>query len=84
MQPKERFISWINKDLSSPKDQPCLALQPEAGCRFALKARISMEACGMEVFKLVSHYGWSIYPCGERVDPEKLAFTRLVGLALIC
>jgi hypothetical protein len=66
------------------KDQPCSALQPGAGCRVPLKARINLEACGMDVFKLVSHYGWAIYPCGERVDPEKLPHTRLVGLALIC
>jgi len=64
--------------------EPCSALQPGAGCRFPLKARISLEACGMDVFKLISHYGWAIYPCGERVAPEKLPHTRLVGLALIC
>lgn len=66
------------------KDEPCSALTPGQGCRFALKARISLEACGMDVFKLVSRYGWSIYPCGEKVDPEKLPHTRLVGLTLIC
>jgi predicted metal-binding protein len=65
-------------------NEPCSGIQPGAGCRFPLKARISLEACGMDVFKLVSHYGWSIYPCGERVDPEKLPHIRLVGLALVC
>ncbi len=65
-------------------DQPCQGLQPGAGCRFPLKARISMEATGIDVFKLVSHHGWDIYPCGERVENEKLPHIRLVGLALIC
>jgi len=64
-------------------DQPCAALQPGTPCRFPMKSRSSMEAVGMDVFTMVSHQGWEIYPCGERVNRENLPHVLLVGLVLI-
>jgi predicted metal-binding protein len=64
-------------------DQPCAALQPGTSCRFPLKSRGSMEALGMDVFKMASRQGWEIYPCGERAKREDLPHVLLVGLALI-
>ena len=64
-------------------DQPCAALQPGMQCRFSLKSRSSMEAVGMDVFKMASRQGWEIYPCGERVKREDLPHVLLVGLVLI-
>jgi predicted metal-binding protein len=64
-------------------DQPCTALQPGMQCRFSLKSRSSMEAVGMDVFKMASRQGWEIYPCGERVKRQDLPHVLLVGLVLI-
>jgi predicted metal-binding protein len=64
-------------------DQPCAALQPGASCRFPLKSRSSMEAMGMDVFKMASRQGWIIYPCGERANRKDLPHVLLVGLILI-
>jgi predicted metal-binding protein len=64
-------------------DKPCAALEPGGACRFSLKSRSSMEAVGMDVFKMVSRRGWEIYPCGERVKIESLPHVLLVGLILI-
>lgn len=65
-------------------DQTCAALQIGNGCRFSLKSRSSMEAVGMDVFRMASHQGWEIYPCGERVKKDGLPHVLLVGLVLIC
>jgi predicted metal-binding protein len=64
-------------------DQPCAGLQLGTGCRFPLKARMTMDAAGIDVFKMASHYGWEIYPCGERVDIENLPHMLRIGLVLI-
>lgn len=64
-------------------DQPCSGIHGEGVCRFANKARSSMEAVGMDVFSIVARQGWEIYPCGARVDPEKTPHVLLVGLILI-
>ncbi|MEI9479316.1 MAG: DUF2284 domain-containing protein [Deltaproteobacteria bacterium] len=65
------------------KNQPCAALHPGKGCRFALKARSSMEAVGMDVFSMAANQGWEIYPCGERVKEKDIPHVLLVGLVLI-
>ena len=64
-------------------DKPCAGLHEDGVCRFAYKARSSMEAVGIDVFAMVARTGWEIYPCGARVDPEKTPHVLLVGLILI-
>jgi len=64
-------------------DQPCAALQSGSGCRYPLKSRSSMEAVGIDAFRMASHHGWEIYPCGERVERTDLPHVLLVGLVLI-
>lgn len=64
-------------------DQTCAALQPGSGCRFPLKSRSSMEAVGIDAFRMAAREGWEIYPCGERVDRINLPHILLVGLVLI-
>ena len=64
-------------------DQICSALQPGSGCRFPLKSRSSMEAVGIDAFKMASRQGWEIYPCGEKVQKENIPYVLLVGLVLI-
>jgi len=64
-------------------DQPCAALGEEKACRFSLKARSSVEAIGIDAYSLATRKGWDVYPCGARVDAEKLPHVLLIGLILI-
>lgn len=60
----------------------CQVLKGEK-CRFPLKARPSMEAVGMDVYRLVASSGWDIYPYGSDANPEDIPAANLAGLVLI-
>jgi predicted metal-binding protein len=64
-------------------DQSCTALLDGGTCRFALKARSSVEALGMDAFSMAAKRGWEVYPCGARVELEKLPHVLLIGLILV-
>ena len=64
-------------------DQPCAALGEEKACRFSLKARSSVEAVGIDAYSMATRKGWEVYPCGARVEPEKIPHVLLIGLILI-
>lgn len=64
-------------------DQPCSAIGEERSCRFPLKARSSLEALGIDAFKLAADQGWEIFPCGRRVQAAQLPHILLVGLILV-
>jgi predicted metal-binding protein len=64
-------------------DKPCAGLGEERKCRFSLKARSSVEAVGIDAFSMAARQGWEIYPCGSRVEREKLPHVLLIGLILI-
>ena len=61
----------------------CAGLEAGKKCRFPLKARSSMEAVGMDVFRMAAKRGWEIYPCGARAEASKIPHVLLVGLVLI-
>jgi predicted metal-binding protein len=65
------------------RDLPCAALGEGKTCRFPLKARSSVEAVGIDAFSMAARKGWEIYPCGARVDTEKVPHALLIGLILI-
>ncbi len=67
--------------LCDPK-QGCRLLKGEA-CRFPLKARPSMEAVGLDVYRLIVSSGWEIYPYGSDAKPEDIPVANLAGLVLI-
>jgi len=52
-------------------------------CRFPLRARPSMEACSMDVFRMATEAGWDIYPIGMDCNPALVPQATLVGLVLI-
>ena len=60
----------------------CQVLKGE-NCRFALKARPSMEAVGMDVYNLIASSGWDVHPYGSDADPENIPVANLAGLVLI-
>lgn len=63
-------------------DQECLILQNKK-CRYSLRARPSMEAVGMDCFKLAVDLGWHIIPIGSGAKAEEVSHGSLMGLVLI-
>lgn len=61
----------------------CQALIDGETCRYPDKARPSMEAVGINVFKLVKEVGWEIHKITENSDPESVPDGILAGLVLI-
>lgn len=53
-------------------------------CRFALKARPSMEGVGIDVYNLVCRVGWDIYPVAHRqVDTSSIPCAVSIGIVLV-
>jgi len=64
------------------QEKSCRALEGER-CRFSLRARHSMEAVGIDVYKMVAEAGWEIYPIGSNAKPEDMPMGSLAGLVVI-
>ena len=60
----------------------CSALKGER-CRHELKVRPSMEAVGIDAYKLATSVGWDVYPIGSDCDPRDIPKGSLMGLILI-
>ncbi len=68
------------KPVFCPK-QPCAVL--EGGqCRYPHLARPSLEALGINVFKLAEKLGWKIHRFLRDTDPKSIPYAMLVGLVL--
>jgi len=52
-------------------------------CRLALRSRPSMEAVGIDCFRLATEIGWDIIPIGSDAPASCLAHGSLMGLILI-
>jgi predicted metal-binding protein len=60
-------------------DEDCRALKLGQSCRFPLRARSSMEAVGMDVYRMATQAGWDIYPIGgKQSDAPYGTFTGIV------
>jgi predicted metal-binding protein len=62
------------------RNLPCKALTDKALCRYPSLARPSMEAVGINVFRLVREAGWEIHFIARDSDPEKIPKGLLAGL----
>lgn len=62
--------------------ESCQALEGKR-CRFALLARPSMEAVGIDVYKMVARAGWDIYPIGSNAKPEDQPKGTLAGIVIV-
>ncbi len=60
----------------------CTVLKGEK-CRLALRARPSMEAVGIDCYRLATMLGWEMYPLGSDVHPNCFPRGNLLGLILI-
>jgi predicted metal-binding protein len=64
------------------QQEGCLAMEGKK-CRFALKSRPSMEAVGIDVYKMAAQAGWDIYPIGSGAKPEDMPKGTLAGIVIV-
>ncbi|MGA2404303.1 MAG: DUF2284 domain-containing protein [Syntrophobacteraceae bacterium] len=60
----------------------CQAMKGDK-CRFSLKSRPSMEAVGIDVYKMVALAGWDIYPIGSGAKAEEVPKGTLAGIVIV-
>jgi predicted metal-binding protein len=65
------------------KKNKCQVVEEGKKCRFPSLARPSMEAVGINVFKLVQDVGWEIQPITRDTDPDSIPGGILTGLVLV-
>jgi len=65
------------------KDLSCAALTDRTLCRYPSLVRPSMEAIGMNAFKLIREVGWEIHPIVKNSDPEAIPNGVLAGIILV-
>jgi predicted metal-binding protein len=64
-------------------DVPCEALMDGRECRFPSLSRPSMEALGINVFRLARDVGWEIHLILRDSDPRSVPKGMLAGLLLV-
>jgi predicted metal-binding protein len=64
------------------QQEGCQALEGKR-CRFSLRSRPSMEAVGMDVYKMVAARGWDIYPIGSNALPADMPKGTLAGIVIV-
>lgn len=62
--------------------ESCAALDGKK-CRFPLRARPSMEAVGIDVFKMAADAGWEIYPIGSSAKAIDVPKGTLAGIVIV-
>ena len=63
-------------------EENCIAMEGKR-CRFSLRARPSMEAVGIDVYKMTAQAGWDIYPIASRAKAEDTPKGTLSGIIII-
>ncbi len=64
------------------QQENCQALEGKR-CRFSLLARPSMEAVGIDVYKMVAAQGWDIQPVGTGAQAENMDHGVLAGIVIV-
>ena len=62
-------------------EEDCRALSGKK-CRFSLRARPSMEAVGIDVYRMVVSAGWDIYPIGSNTRSCDVPRGVLAGIVI--
>jgi len=65
------------------KNKKCRVISDDKPCRYPTLARSSMEAIGINVFRLIQDAGWEIYQITKDSDPKKIPAGVLAGLVLV-
>jgi len=63
-------------------EKTCPPMEGER-CRFSLRSRPSMEAVGIDVYKLTTSVGWDIYPIGSNAKAEEIPKGTLAGIVIV-
>jgi predicted metal-binding protein len=63
-------------------EKDCRALSG-GSCRFSLLSRPSMEAVGIDVYKMVARAGWDIYPIGSGAKQSDVPKGTLAGIVIV-
>ena len=64
------------------QQENCQAMEGKR-CRFSLLVRPSMDAVGIDVYKMVAVTGWDIYPIGSGAKPEDMPKGVLAGIIIV-
>ena len=70
------------KQAFCPHDE-CSALISGQPCRHPLRARASMEAVGMDAFRMAAKVDWDVYPIGRILSSEDVPHGTRLGIVLI-
>ena len=62
--------------------QECAVLKGER-CRNELRSRSSMEAVGMDAYRVAADVGWDIFPIGSGCAPEEIPRGSLLGIVFV-
>jgi len=63
-------------------EKSCAVLAGDS-CRYPLRARPAMEACGFDVFAIARKVGWNLVPIGHSSIREDVPCASLIGLILV-
>lgn len=64
------------------QQKDCQAMRGDK-CRFSLISRPSMEAVGIDVYRMVAEAGWDIYPIGSGARAEDIPKGTLAGIVIV-
>lgn len=64
------------------QQESCLAIEGKK-CRFSLLSRPSMEAVGIDVYRLSAQTGWDIYPIGSGAKACDVPKGVLAGIVIV-
>jgi len=64
------------------QQEGCQAMEGKR-CRFSLRSRPSMEAVGIDVYRMAAQAGWDIYPIGSDAKPEDMPKGTLAGIVIV-
>ncbi|MEI8174000.1 MAG: DUF2284 domain-containing protein [Deltaproteobacteria bacterium] len=76
------FASGSCRHTYCGQQKSCLALEGEK-CRFSLLSRPSMEAVGIDVYRMAAGIGWDIYPIGSSAKAEDIPKGTLAGIVIV-
>jgi predicted metal-binding protein len=64
------------------QQENCVAMEGKR-CRFSLRSRPSMEAVGIDVYRMAAQAGWDIYPIGSGAKPQDMPKGTLAGIIIV-
>jgi predicted metal-binding protein len=76
------FASGSCRHTYCGQQKNCLALEGEK-CRVSLISRPSMEAVGIDVYRMVAMLGWDIYPIGSGAKADDIPKGTLAGIVIV-